>query len=74
MVLPSTIMAIELHTGDLGYIDTDGFVFIQGCLKRMIMTVIDGAVCKVAPITVKEVIDKHPGGVRILRCSLYGRR
>ena len=50
-----------LHTGDLGYIDTDGFVFIQGRLKRMIMTVINGAVYKVAPRTVEEVIDKHPG-------------
>ena len=30
-------------------------------MKRMIMTVINGAVYKVAPRTVEEVIDKHPG-------------
>ncbi len=61
MVLPSTIMVIELYTGDLGYIDTDGFVFIKGRLKRTIMAVINGAVCKVAPIKVEEVINNIQG-------------
>lgn len=48
-----------LHTGDIGYVDEDGFLFICGRMKRMIMTVIDGAVYKVFPSNIENVLSKH---------------
>ena len=42
-----------IHSGDLGYIDDEGFVFVIGRLKRMI-TRFDGH--KVFPITIESFI------------------
>ena len=41
-----------IHTGDLGYIDSDGFVFITGRTKRLIK--MDGF--KIAPETIETVV------------------
>ena len=49
-----------IHTGDMGYIDEDGFLFLTGRMKRMIMTVIDGAVYKLFPSQVENVISTCP--------------
>lgn len=51
--------SVWIHTGDMGYIDKDGFLFCQGRIKRMIMTVIDGAVYKIVPVQVEEILDAH---------------
>lgn len=51
--------SVWLHTGDLGYIDEEGFIFLEGRLKRMIMTVIDGKVYKIPPAKVESVISEH---------------
>ncbi len=48
-----------IHTGDIGYIDEDGFLFVEGRMKRVIMTVIHGAVYKVFPSTVEQIINQH---------------
>lgn len=48
-----------LHTGDLGYIDEDGFLFLVGRMKRMILTTKDGVAYKVFPNIVEEMLDKH---------------
>ena len=46
-----------IHTGDIGHVDSDGFIFIAGRMKRMIITVIDGAVYKVFPNKIESVLD-----------------
>ena len=53
--------SVWIHTGDLGYIDEEGFLFLEGRLKRMIMTVIDGKVYKIPPAKVESVLSGHPG-------------
>ncbi len=59
------------HTGDLGYVDEEGFLFVVGRLKRMIMTVIDGKVYKIPPQNVENVIatDTDVREVCVIRAS-----
>ena len=45
-----------LHTGDLGYMDQDGFVFVTGRLKELI---IKGGE-NIAPREIDEALLKHP--------------
>src|SRR3970040_2081389 len=45
-----------LHTGDLGRIDEDGYIFITGLKKRMIIT----SGFNVYPREVEIVLNKHP--------------
>ena len=47
---------IWLHTGDQGVMDSDGFVYFKGRLKRMIIT---SGYC-VYPNNIENVIDSHP--------------
>ena len=55
-----TSAAIEpdgwLHTGDMGYLDKDGFVFVTGRLKELI---IKGGE-NIAPREIDEALYKHP--------------
>ena len=46
---------IYLHTGDLGYMDEDGFVYFVQRLKRMIVT----SGYNVYPSQIENVIDSH---------------
>lgn len=48
-----------LHTGDLAYVDEDGFVFLVGRIKRIIMTTNDGMGYKVFPNIIEEEIKKN---------------
>ena len=49
-----------LHTGDIGYVDEDGFVFLQGRMKRMIITIENGVASKVSPSNIEEVLNGYP--------------
>ena len=55
-----------IHSGDIGYVDEDGFVYIQGRVKRMI-TRFDGH--KVFPITIESFIAEDE---RVHSCSVIG--
>ncbi len=56
---------VWLHTGDLGYMDEDGFIFYKGRQKRMIIT----SGYNVYPTHVEEVIESHPA---VLQCTVIG--
>lgn len=56
---------IWLHTGDMGYISPDGFIFFTQRLKRMIVS----SGFNVYPSQIEEVIEKHP---KVLKCSVIG--
>ena len=56
---------IWLHTGDLGYMDKEGFLFCQGRIKRMIIT----SGYNVYPSHIEEVLESHPA---VLQCSVVG--
>ena len=56
---------VWLHSGDLGYMDEDGFIFCKGRLKRMIIT----SGYNVYPSHIEEVIQSHPA---VLQCTVVG--
>ena len=54
-----------LYTGDLGYVDDEGFLFLVDRKKDMI----DSGGVKVYPRDVEEVVVRHPD---IVECSVFG--
>ena len=54
-----------IHSGDLGYVDKDGFVFFKGRLKRMIVT--NGY--NVYPLELENIIQKH---TFVQKCCVVG--
>ena len=56
---------VWLHSGDLGYMDQDGFIFCKGRIKRMIIT----SGYNVYPSRIEEVIQSHPA---VLQCTVVG--
>ena len=59
---------VWVHSGDIGYIDEDGFVFIKGRIKQIIIK-FDGH--KVFPVTLEAVIAKHEA---VSGCAVIGIR
>lgn len=59
-----------LHTGDLGYIDEDGVLFVTGRIKRIIMTKgRDGQITKLFPDRIEKAIAAHPA---VRACCVVG--
>lgn len=56
---------VWLHTGDLGYMDEDGFIYYKGRRKRMIIS----SGYNVYPSHVEEVIESYPA---VLQCTVIG--
>ena len=54
------------HTGDMGYLDEDGFVFLDSRITRMIIRH-DGF--KVFPSMIENVVSRHPA---VHQCSVVG--
>lgn len=57
---------VWIHSGDLGYMDEDGFLYIKGRIKRMI-TRFDGH--KVFPINLESMISELPD---VRNCAVVG--
>lgn len=55
-----------IHSGDLGYLDEEGFLFVVGRIKRMI-TRFDGH--KVFPSVIEDIITAHEA---IRNCTVIG--
>ena len=55
-----------VHSGDVGYMDEDGFLFIQGRIKRMICR-FDGH--KVFPVNIESMVSEHEG---VRNCCVIG--
>lgn len=49
-----------VHTGDLGHIDEDGFVFLTGRMRRIILTSYTAIPSKIFPDRIESVIMEHP--------------
>jgi len=56
-----------IHTGDYGYVDEDGFIFVEGRIKRVIVRY-DGF--KVFPSLIEQSISKHNS---IATCCVVGK-
>jgi long-chain acyl-CoA synthetase len=56
----------RLHTGDVGYLDEDGYLFIVDRIKELI---ISGGF-NVYPRQVEEVINSHPSVEEVAVCGL----
>ena len=57
---------VWIHSGDLGSMDEDGFIYIRGRIKRMIIK-FDGH--KVFPAYIEGVIGSHPD---VMSCAVVG--
>ncbi len=49
-----------IHTGDLGYVDEQGFLFLMGRMKRVMFVGPEGMAYKVFPGKIEEVIATVP--------------
>ena len=54
---------VWLHTGDMGHMDEDGFLYYDQRIKRLIIT----SGYNVYPSHIEEVIERHPD---VLQCTV----
>ena len=55
-----------IHSGDIGYLDEEGFLFVQGRVKRMI-TRFDGH--KIFPVSIESLVAEYP---LVRNCCVIG--
>ena len=61
-----------MHTGDIGYVDTDGFIFVVGRLKRVYLTrADDGSIVKIYPTYIEDTIM---GDDAVINCGVIARK
>lgn len=60
-----------IRTGDLGYINHDGFLFHKGRIRRIYMTTYEGQPAKIFPMLVEGIINHSPF---VSECSVVGRK
>ena len=49
-----------LHTGDIGYMDEKGVLYVTGRIKRILMTKgRDGSITKIFPDRIERIISRH---------------
>lgn len=56
---------VWLHTGDLGYMDAEGYVYFRQRLKRMIVS----GGYNIYPQNIEEVLSSHP---QVIMCAAVG--
>ena len=49
-----------LHTGDLGYMNRRGLLYIVGRIKRVVLTQYKGVAYRVYPNIVEDILNAHP--------------
>lgn len=49
-----------LHTGDLGYMNRRGLLYIVGRIKRAILTQYKGTAYRIYPNVIEEILTSHP--------------
>ena len=64
-VSAKTLRNGRLHTGDVGYLDEDGYLFIVDRIKEMIIA----SGYKIYPRTVEEALYEHP---TVAECAVIG--
>lgn len=56
-----------LHTGDLGIVDEDGFIYFRGRMTRMILI---SANAKIYPAAIEREISRIPGVQEVVFCAI----
>ena len=54
-----------LHTGDIGYVDEDGYLYFKGRMKRIIVT----SGYNIYPLSLEGIISEHK---RVSQCAVVG--
>ena len=61
---------VWIHTGDVGYIDEDGYLFFCERIKRMYVR-FDGT--KISPYSIEQILEKCPPIARLMVTAIKDR-